>query len=212
MQGQTSPCQSVRLPPSYWVAAGLASSPGIFQEKMTNLFSGLEYVRCYIDDILCITKGNWDDHLTTAFPEVRLKRFLEMRGADGGPWRRICALPALWVGLLYHQASLDAASDLVSEWSLDDKAALMRDVTRDGLGAKVKGQPVLEIAKQVLELSRQGLAARQSLNNQGQDETIFLSALNDITECGMSPAAHKLKLYEDKWDQNIDPIFKEYAY
>ncbi len=158
------------------------------------------------------TLQDWDDHLTTAFPEVRLKRFLEMRGADGGPWRRICALPALWVGLLYHQPSLDAAWQLVKDWSAEDRQQLMEDVTRHGLRAQVRGQPVLALAKTVLELSRQGLSARQRLNTSGDDETGFLSALEDVVACGISPAEHKVRLYHEKWGQNIDPIFREFAY
>lgn len=158
------------------------------------------------------TLKDWDDHLTTAFPEVRLKRFLEMRGADGGPWRRICALPALWVGLLYHQQSLDAASEIVADWTIEDRAQLMQDVTRHGLGASIKGRPLLDLAKEILTLSKQGLVARQATNSSGDDETIFLSALDDIVDCGMSPAERKLKLYDEKWDQNIDPMFKEFAY
>jgi len=158
------------------------------------------------------TIQDWDDHLTTAFPEVRLKRFLEMRGADGGPWRRICALPAFWVGLLYHQPSLDQAWELVKDWTVEDRAQFMQDVTRQGLRASVKSQPLLDLAKTVMDLSKAGLAARQRYNTKGQDETIFLSALEDIVACGVSPAEKKLRLYNEKWDQQIDPIFHEFAY
>lgn len=155
---------------------------------------------------------DWDDHLTTAFPEVRLKRFLEMRGADGGPWRRICALPALWVGLLYHQPSLDAAWELVKDWTAQDRAQLMEDVSREGLRASVRGQPLIELAKSVLKLSHDGLIARDQLNQKGQNETSFLSALDDVVACGVSPAEKKLRLYNEKWGQNVDPIFREFAY
>lgn len=155
---------------------------------------------------------DWDDHLTTAFPEVRLKRFLEMRGADGGPWRRICALPALWVGLLYHQPSLDAAWELVKNWTAEDRAQLMEDVSRQGLRASVRGQPLLDLAETVLKLSRDGLVARNQLNQKGLNETGFLSALDDVVACGVSPAEKKLRLYKEKWGQNVDPIFREFAY
>ncbi len=155
---------------------------------------------------------DWDDHLTTAFPEVRLKRFLEMRGADGGPWRRICALPAFWVGLLYHQPSLDAAWELVKDWTIEDRAQLMEAVTRLGLRASVKGQPLIDLAGAVLTLSKAGLVARQQLNSTGQDEAGFLSTLEDIVACGISPAEKKIRLYNEQWGQNIDPIFKGFAY
>lgn len=158
------------------------------------------------------TLQDWEDHLTTAFPEVRLKQFLEMRGADGGPWRRICALPAFWVGLLYHQPSLDAAWDLVKHWQPADRADFLQDVSREGLRATVDGRPLLELAQEVFELVEQGLLARAIRNADGQDESIHLRSVRDAIERGESPAGHKLRLYENEWGRNIDPIFDQFAY
>ncbi|MDA3933946.1 MAG: glutamate--cysteine ligase [Gammaproteobacteria bacterium] len=158
------------------------------------------------------TLQDWEDHLTTAFPEVRLKQFLEMRGADGGPWGRICALPAFWVGLLYHQPSLDAAWDLVKHWQPADRADFLQDVSREGLRATVDGRPLLELAQEVFELVEQGLQARAISNADGQDESIYLQSVRDAIVRGESPARHKLRLYENEWGRNIDPIFDQFAY
>lgn len=158
------------------------------------------------------TISDWEDHLTTAFPDVRLKKFLEMRGADGGPWRRICALPAFWVGLLYHQESLDAAWDLVKNWTVSDRQTLQNEVNRYGLEAESRGRSVLEIARQVLDFSHQGLAARNHCDSRGYNETIYLQALDDIVACGKSPAQKKVDLFNEEWDQKIDPIYTEFAY
>jgi len=155
---------------------------------------------------------DWEDHLTTAFPEVRLKQFLEMRGADGGPWNRICALPAFWTGLLYHQPSLDAAWDLVSHWHSAGRAALLEDVSRYGLQAKVDGQPLHELAREVFALAKDGLRARDLCNTEGLDESVYLRPLQRVVVDGKSPAQEKLDLYEHEWARNIDPIFSSFAY
>ena len=155
---------------------------------------------------------DWEDHLTTAFPDVRLKKFLEMRGADGGPWRKICALPAFWVGLLYHQDSLDAAWDLVKNWDMSERSALQNEVNLHGLQAKMHGKPILDIAKQILALSNQGLKARNKVDSKDQDESIFLQALAETIACGQSPAQKRLALFNEEWDQKIDPIYTEFAY
>jgi glutamate--cysteine ligase len=158
------------------------------------------------------TLQDWEDHLTTAFPEVRLKQFLEMRGADGGPWNRICALPAFWTGLLYHQPSLDAAWDLVGHWSSAQRAAFLEDVSRHGMQAKVDGRALPELAREVFELSKDGLRARGKRNSDGQDESIYLQPLKQVVVSGKSPAQQKLDLYEQQWGRNVDPIFTEFAY
>ena len=158
------------------------------------------------------TLQDWEDHLTTAFPEVRLKQFLEMRGADGGPWNRICALPAFWTGLLYHQPSLDAAWDLVRHWDSRARAAFLEDVSRHGLQAQVDGRPLQELAREVFALAEQGLRARQYGNSTGQDESVYLQPLQQVVISGRSPAQEKLDLYEQQWGQTIDPIFTEFAY
>ena len=155
---------------------------------------------------------DWENHLTTAFPEVRLKKFLEMRGADGGPWARLCALPALWAGLLYHQQSLDAAWDMARDWSLEERLELRRDVPRLGLEARIRGRSVRELAGEVIELARNGLIARKRLNAAGDNETGFLSPLQEVADSGITPAERKLKLYEGEWDHSVDPIFTECAY
>jgi glutamate--cysteine ligase len=155
--------------------------------------------------------GDWTDHLTTVFPEVRLKRFLEMRGADGGPWDRLCALPAFWTGLLYDAASLDAAWALVRDWSSEERETLRADVARNALQATFRGRKVAEWARDVLAIARQGLRARAMLKH-GEDETHFLGSLEAIAESGQSPARLKLHRYETVWNRSVDPLFREFAY
>lgn len=158
------------------------------------------------------TMGDWADHLTTAFPEVRLKKYLEMRGADGGPWRRLCALPAFWVGLLYDQGALDAAWDLVKDWTIEEREALRADVPRLGLKASVRGLTVQDLAIETLKLSSAGLKARSRYNDSGRDESIFLDTLQSIAESGRTPAEEMLEAYHGRWRGTVDPIFREYAY
>jgi glutamate--cysteine ligase len=158
------------------------------------------------------TLKDWEDHLTTAFPEVRLKRFLEMRGADGGPWARLCALPAIWAGLLYHQPSLDAAWDLARDWSMEERLRLREEVPRLGLKATIRGRTVRDIAIEVIELARAGLTARARLNPAGDNETGFLAPLQDVAERGYTPAERKLNLFNGEWNGSVDPVFTECAY
>ncbi len=158
------------------------------------------------------TIKDWEDHLTTVFPEVRLKRYMEMRGADGGPWRRLCALPALWAGIFYHDESLDAAWDIVKDWTAQERQKLRDDVPREGLYASIRGQSVQEIAKQVLQLAHLGLNARGRLNSAGDNETGFLEPLEEIAESGISPAERKLRLFNNGWRGSVDAAFRECAY
>ncbi|MDY0882464.1 glutamate--cysteine ligase [Dongia soli] len=158
------------------------------------------------------TSSDWLDHLTTAFPEVRLKRFLEMRGADGGPWERLCALPALWVGLLYDDQSLDAAWDLVKNWTSEDHVSLRRDVPRLALKTPFQGRTMRELALDVLKISRAGLQRRAALDKVGSDESGFLNVIQEIAESGICPAEEKLARYHGKWKESVDPVFTEYAY
>jgi glutamate--cysteine ligase len=158
------------------------------------------------------TLKDWEDHLTTAFPEVRLKRFLEMRGADGGPWARLCALPAIWVGLLYHQPSLDAAWDIARDWSMEERLKLREEVPRLGLQATIRGRTVRDIAFEVIELANAGLAARNRFNAAGDNETGFLAPLKDVAEKNETPAERKLKLYHGEWGKSVDPVFFECSY
>jgi len=156
--------------------------------------------------------GDWVDHMSTAFPEVRLKRFLEMRGADGGPWDRLCALPALWVGLLYDSGALDAAWDIVKDWTVPEMAALRRDVPRLALKANFRGKPLQELARQVVHIARDGLTRRRKLDRMGGDESHFLNTLDRIAESGVTPAEVKLGLFNGRWKQSVDPVFSEFAY
>lgn len=158
------------------------------------------------------TMTDWDDHLTTLFPEVRMKRFLEMRGADGGPWRSLCALPAIWVGVLYHQSSLDAAFDLIKDWTIDEHQALRDQVPRFGLATSFRSGTVLDLAKTMLAIADDGLRARSEEDWAAQDERQFLTSLKLVIERGRTPAEEKLDAYKRRWQGNIDPIFSEFAY
>jgi glutamate--cysteine ligase len=158
------------------------------------------------------TLGDWTNHLSTLFPDVRLKRFLEMRGADGGPWRRICALPAFWVGLLYDAEALDAAEAFTRDWTYEDVRAMRDDVPVKGLAAEVAGQDLREVARDVLSISRLGLANRKRLNRDGYDETDYLAPLEEIVARGTTTAQEMVKAYHTRWGGSIDPVFLEYAY
>ncbi|HEU0071501.1 MAG TPA: glutamate--cysteine ligase [Alphaproteobacteria bacterium] len=158
------------------------------------------------------TMGDWVDHMTTAFPEVRLKRYLEMRGADGGPWRRICAVPALWVGLLYDSAALGAAWDLVKDWTDEERAFLRREVPKTGLATMFRGKPLKILARQTVAIARQGLAARKRYDYLGRDEGRFLDELTEMAERGRTLADDMLVKYEGDWQREVDPVFKDYAY
>jgi glutamate--cysteine ligase len=157
------------------------------------------------------TVSDWANHLTTIFPEVRLKRFLEMRGADSGPSDRICALSAYWVGLLYHQPSLDAAWDLVKGWTADQRQQLRDDVPRQGLAATIAGRTAHDLARESLALAEAGLAARGRLNWLGEDERLHLAPLKRVLEQG-TLAEIMLKKFEGEWGGSVDPAFKDMAY
>ena len=158
------------------------------------------------------TMSDWSDHLTTVFPEVRLKKFLEMRGADGGPWRRLCALPALWTGLLYDQAALDQAASMVASWTAADHAQLRADVTRRGLATPFRGRPLKEWALEVLQLARDGLKRRAELDTTMDDERIYLDPLFEIADSGKTPAEFLLEEYHVRWGGRIEPLYAEQAY
>ena len=160
------------------------------------------------------TLSDWADHLTTVFPEVRAKQFIEMRGADGGPWRRLCALPAFWVGLMYDKSALDAAWDLVKDWDQETREALRIAASEDGLQAKTHGLAMHELARQVVAISEQGLKARARPGVGGlvPDETHFLSALKESIESGEVPADELLAQYYGVWGGDLSRIYKDHSY
>ena len=158
------------------------------------------------------TMRDWSDHMTTAFPEVRLKQYLEMRGADGGPWSRLCALPAFWVGLLYDDSALDAAWDLVKDFSLEERNALRDGVPELALKVPFRHGTLRDLAREALKISAAGLQRRARHNANGADESIFLAPLIDFVEANETPAERKLKLFHGAWNGSVDPVFDEYAY
>ena len=161
--------------------------------------------------------GDFVDHVSTVFPEVRLKRYLEMRGADGGPWNRLCALPAFWVGLLYDQTSLDAAWDLVKDFTMPERNALRDGVPKHALKLPARigndrNGTVRDLAREALKIAGNGLARRNRVNKTGANEAIFLEPLLEFVDANQTPAERKLELFHGAWGGTIDPVFKEFAY
>jgi glutamate--cysteine ligase len=150
--------------------------------------------------------------MTTAFPEVRLKKYLEMRGADGGPWNRLCALPAFWVGLLYDDEALDAAWDLVKDFSMAERNALRDGVPKHALKLPFRNGTVRELALEALKISGQGLARRNRLNSTGASEAVFLEPLVEFALANETAAERKLALFHGEWGGSVDPVFREFAY
>jgi glutamate--cysteine ligase len=155
---------------------------------------------------------DWADHSTTAFPEVRLKKYLEMRGADGGPWNRLCALPAFWVGLLYDQTALDAAWDLVRDFTREERHALRDGVPKHALKLPFRSGTLHDIAAEALKISAHGLARRARRNRHGADESMYLDILAQIVDANQTPAERKLELFHGEWNGDIDRVFREFAY
>ena len=175
--------------------------------------AGLSF-RDFLDGRLSVLPGerptlaDWNDHLSTAFPEVRLKSFLEMRGADGGPHERICALPALWVGLLYDDAALEAAWDEVKHWTIEDHRRIRTEVPRLGLRAQgPRGRTLQALGATILDIAESGLRARARLNGAGDDETGLLAPLREIVASGKTPAERLLDLYKGEWQCDLDRIY-----
>jgi len=158
------------------------------------------------------TKGDWNNHLTTIFPEARLKSYLEMRGADVGPRDMLPALSAFWVGLLYDRAALEAAWELVKDWSAAERQSLRDNVAKMGLKTPIRGESLLDIARRALAISNAGLRARGLKNASGEDETLYLAPLNEIVARGRNQADELLALYHGRWQENVDPAFTERAY
>ena len=156
--------------------------------------------------------SDWVDHLSTIFPEVRLKTFLEMRGADGGPWNRLCALSAFWVGLLYDQEARDAAWDLVKDWTEEERQTLRNQVPVTALKTRFRDKTVRDIASEVLCISHRGLKNRNRLDSVGMDESHFLQPIFQTAESGLTPADELLAAYHRLWNKKVDPVFTEYEY
>ena len=180
--------------------------------------AGLSF-RDFLDGRLAVLPGekptiaDWTDHLSTAFPEVRLKSFLEMRGADGGRWGRICALPALWVGLLYSPTALDAAWDLVKHWTIEEREALRHAVPRQALSTPVAGGGTMrELAGRVLEIATAGLTQRAEMNAAGDNESGFLDPLRDVVASGMTFADRLLERYHGDWAGDVSRVYDEYSF
>jgi len=158
------------------------------------------------------TLKDWADHTTTAFPEVRLKKYLEMRGADGGRWSRLCALPAFWTGLLYDQTALDAAWDLVKDFSMAERHALRDGVPKHALKLPLRGATMRELAIEALKIAGEGLRRRNRLSATGVGEASFLEPLIEYADANQTPAERKLELFRTTWNGSVDPLFAEFAY
>jgi glutamate--cysteine ligase len=158
------------------------------------------------------TISDWVNHVSTVFPEVRLKRYLEMRGADSGPWRRFPALSAYWVGLLYDEDALEAAWAMVKDWTAPERQKLRDDVPRLGFKATVRGQSVLDLARATLGLAEGGLKRRRRLDSTGRDETQYLQPIEEIVARGMTSAEQLLEKFEGPWGGSVAPVFEEFAY
>ena len=157
------------------------------------------------------TLDDWADHLTTLFPDVRLKRFLEMRGADAGSFAQIAALPALWAGLLYDQQALDGALALTRDWTVDEMQALRDAVPRQGLKAPFRGGTILDVARNMVALAEAGLKRRARLNRKGEDERKALTPLIETVAEGRSPAERLLADFQGPWHGDIDRVFDTHA-
>ncbi len=193
--------------PMYFVYRGgryIDVAGSSFEDFLNGRLSALPGERPTLDD--------WSDHLTTLFPEVRLKRFLEMRGADGGPWLRICALSALWVGLLYDKDALDSAWSLVADWSQEEREALRAAVPRSALATPFRTTTVREIAREMVRIARKGLRNRLQINRSSQDESIYLAPLEEVVATGRTLSDELIARFEGPWAGDIDHVFEEYAF
>lgn len=160
------------------------------------------------------TLADWADHLTTLFPEARIKQYLEMRGADGGPWRRLCALPAFWVGMCYEQSSLDAAWDLAKDWDAETREGLRVAASEQGLQGSFNGIKLHDLARECVSIADAGLKARARPGAGGliPDETHFLNALKESVESGRTPADELLEKYHGEWGGDLSRIYSGYSY
>ncbi len=175
-----------------------------FRDFLDGRLAQLPGERATIDD--------WADHLTTLFPEVRLKRFLEMRGADSGPYERIVGLPAFWVGLLYDQTALDAAWDLVKDWSEAERQGLRDAVPQTALATPFRGGTLADVAREAMAICRAGLRSRAKLSSLGADETQFIAFAEEIARSGRAPADALLADFDGRWGGKIDNVYKDFAF
>jgi glutamate--cysteine ligase len=175
-----------------------------FRDLMAGRLPGLPAEHATISD--------WANHISTIFPEVRLKRYLEMRGSDGGPWRRLPALPAYWVGILYDDEALAAAWDIVKDWNGQERQKLRDDVPRQGFKAEIRGRSLLALARQTLALAENGLARRRRFDAGGHDETRYLRPLQEFVARNITPAEELLERFHGPWDGSVEPLYREYAY
>jgi glutamate--cysteine ligase len=193
------PMYFVKRGDRYIDAAGMS-----FRDLLTGKLAALPGERATISD--------WANHVSTIFPEVRLKRYLEMRGSDSGPWRRLPALPAYWAGILYDDDSLQAAWDMVKTWTAEERQKLRDDVPRLGFRATIRGRSVLSLAHDTLRLAEHGLTGRRHFDAAGRDESYFLGPLQEFVARGITPAEELLEKFHGPWGGSVDPAFKEYAY
>jgi len=193
--------------PMYFVYRGgnyIDVAGASFRDFLNGRLKGFEGERPTADD--------WSDHLTTLFPEVRLKRFLEMRGADGGRWGTITALPAFWTGILYDETALDQAWEMVRDWTADERDKLRNDVPKSGFGTRFRSTSVRDLARQALRISRLGLKNRGRLNSRKQDETVYLAPLEQISDNGRTLSDELLRRYSGDWNGNLYHLFEEFAF
>ncbi|KAJ7944917.1 Glutamate--cysteine ligase, chloroplastic [Quillaja saponaria] len=183
----------------------------VYRKKKYIDCTGMTFRDFMAGELPCIpgelpTLNDWENHLTTIFPEVRLKRYLEMRGADGGPWRRLCALPAFWVGVLYDEVSLQSILDMTADWTQEEREMLRNKVPVSGLKTPFRDGLLRHVAEDVLKLAKDGLERR------GFKESGFLNEVAEVVKTGVTPAEKLLELYHGKWEQSVDPVFEELLY
>ena len=156
--------------------------------------------------------SDFEDHITTVFPDVRLKGYLEMRGADGGPWSIICALPALWVGLLYDSEALQKAEAIANQFSHQDVVNARISAAKDGLKGQIGSQTIHKVAEKLLEIAEIGLKNRARMDKDGEDERTFLTPLKTIIDSGLTQADIVRELYHTEWDEDINKVYTYYRY
>jgi glutamate--cysteine ligase len=193
------PMYFVKRGDRYIDVAGLS-----FRDLMAGRLAALPGERATISD--------WANHISTIFPEVRLKRYLEMRGSDSGPWRRLPALPAYWAGILYDDDGLQAAWDIVKTWTAEERQQLRDDMPRLGFKTTIRETSVLALAQETLGIAERGLTRRRRFDGAGRDETHFLNPLREFVARGITPADELLEKFRGPWGGSVDPAFSEYAY